>query len=54
MFFFFYVCFNASNPNIIIKLRNLIWLDCSYEVCKIILKAVRGRESLNASESCVS
>ena len=29
------------------KLRNnLIWLDCSYEVCRIILKAVRGREML--------
>ena len=40
-------CFNASNPNIVMKLRNhLIRLDCSYEECKIILKAVPGRESL--------
>ena len=44
---FNYVCFNASNPKIVMKLRNtLIWLDCSYEVCKIILKALRGSESL--------
>ena len=32
--YFNYVCFNASNPNIVMKLHNLIWLDRSYEVCK--------------------